>query len=402
MASFLVGQHQITTFSTPVNGTTPIDANQVRGNDNTIKTAYDAHDLDGTIHLQSSTLAARPAAGTEGLKWLTNDGLRIYYDTGSVWSEIAYLPTAGGTVSGDITLGASNELKWTGRSTIGSPADGSIQFLNAAATGFTTLYLGGTSSSFPALKVSGAGLLVRLGDDTGNTTLTASRVIGDADVSTAIAKGVFSDGTYSTHDVAVTSALGALTSFTNSGTSGTFIAGKAQLQTNIAGTTSNYGLHGTSIAEHTTGTINQIKGIAGIGWAAGNGGTTTNLVGLNSGIVTRTGATATNAFGVMCSAADSTGTITNLYGVYVESMTAGATLNYAYFQAGKNDSVFNGSGSSLANAATVGFLHAPNTAGTPSGTPANLVTGATPMIVDITAGKLWLYYSAAWHFVTFT
>lgn len=100
----LVGQYPISTFVTPVNGASPIDANTVRGNDNTIATAYDSHDSDPTIHFQSSTLAARPAFGTLGRKWLTSDGLRIYYDTGSAWSEVAYLPLAsGGTVAGTVT-----------------------------------------------------------------------------------------------------------------------------------------------------------------------------------------------------------------------------------------------------------------------------------------------------------
>ena len=35
----LVSTHQLSTFTTPVNGTSPIDANQVKGNDNSIKTS---------------------------------------------------------------------------------------------------------------------------------------------------------------------------------------------------------------------------------------------------------------------------------------------------------------------------------------------------------------------------
>jgi hypothetical protein len=103
MAS-LVGAHPISTFVSPVNGTSPINADQVRGNDNTIQTAYNAHDTDGTIHIQSSTLAARPAFGTAGRIWFTSDGFRLYYDNGSAWTEAAYLPSAGGTVSGNVLI----------------------------------------------------------------------------------------------------------------------------------------------------------------------------------------------------------------------------------------------------------------------------------------------------------
>ena len=84
-----VGSHTIATFTSPVNGTTPIDANSVRGNDNVIQTAYNAHDSDTGIHVQSSTLASRPAAGTAGRKWMTVDGtvVRIWYDNGTTWIE---------------------------------------------------------------------------------------------------------------------------------------------------------------------------------------------------------------------------------------------------------------------------------------------------------------------------
>lgn len=100
MAAGLVGQDQITTFVSPVNGSTPIDANTVRGNDNTIKTAFNTHDADATIHFQSSTLAARPAASIAGQKWMTSDGYRIYYDDGATWHEAAYLTSVSPIFSG--------------------------------------------------------------------------------------------------------------------------------------------------------------------------------------------------------------------------------------------------------------------------------------------------------------
>jgi hypothetical protein len=94
-----VSNHQTSTFTTPVNGTTG-DATVVLGNDNTLVANNNAHDADPSIHLQSSALGSRPAAGTQGRKWLTSDGLKLYYDTGSVWSEIAYLPfSSGGAIT---------------------------------------------------------------------------------------------------------------------------------------------------------------------------------------------------------------------------------------------------------------------------------------------------------------
>jgi hypothetical protein len=86
-----VGQHSVAAFTSPVNGTTPIDANSVRGNDNTMRSAYVDHDADPGIHVQSSTLASRPVAGTAGRKWITVSSGRyqFWYDDGSRWHEVA-------------------------------------------------------------------------------------------------------------------------------------------------------------------------------------------------------------------------------------------------------------------------------------------------------------------------
>jgi hypothetical protein len=48
-------------------------------------------------------------------------------------------------------------------------------------------------------------------------------------------------------------------------------------------------------------------------------------------------------------------------------------------------------GAALATNATLGFTHLPNTAGTPTGTPARSYTGATPVVIDTTGSKLWAY-----------
>lgn len=80
-------------FVTPVNGGSG-DASVVLGNDNALRLKFNAHDADSTIHVQSSILASRPAAGTAGRFWITTDGLRAYLDSGSVWNELAYVSTA--------------------------------------------------------------------------------------------------------------------------------------------------------------------------------------------------------------------------------------------------------------------------------------------------------------------
>lgn len=85
-----VGQHSVAAFTSPSNGDA-LDATVVKGNDNTLRSAYVDHDADTGIHLQSSTLAARPAAGVAGRKWLTTDtgSITIWYDNGSTWEATA-------------------------------------------------------------------------------------------------------------------------------------------------------------------------------------------------------------------------------------------------------------------------------------------------------------------------
>jgi hypothetical protein len=141
----LVGQSQITTFVTPVNGATPIDANTVRGNDNTIKTAYDIHDNDGTIHLQSTTLGARPTAATAGAgaKWFTTDGFRLYYSDGTNWTEAAYALAAGPTFTGTVTV-------TLGTITTSTPAFSSTATWNAIGTTFVHQFVNVTDTASTA------------------------------------------------------------------------------------------------------------------------------------------------------------------------------------------------------------------------------------------------------------
>jgi len=145
----LVSTHQLSTFTTPVNGTSPIDANQVKGNDNSIKTSYNAHDADTTIHLQSGAVATRPAASTAGQTWLATDSGAVYLwlDNGSAWVEANYLRSTGGTVTGNVLI--TGTLGVTGATTLSS-----------------TLTIGGVTYTFPAsqganqyLKTDGSGNL---------------------------------------------------------------------------------------------------------------------------------------------------------------------------------------------------------------------------------------------------
>lgn len=89
-----VGQHQQSVFTLPNN--TPavgdaLDAEIVKGNDNSLRAKYNAHDNDGTIHFLSGPIASRPSAGTADRKFFSTDSpRRIFLDTGVTWVEVEY------------------------------------------------------------------------------------------------------------------------------------------------------------------------------------------------------------------------------------------------------------------------------------------------------------------------
>ena len=106
------GSHSVAAFTSPVNGTSPIDANAVKANDNTLRVAYVNHDADTGIHVQSSTFALRPVAGVAGRKWITTDtgGYRLWFDTGVAWEEASSNSIIKTYVSNAVDLSAGTEV----------------------------------------------------------------------------------------------------------------------------------------------------------------------------------------------------------------------------------------------------------------------------------------------------
>ena len=289
-----VSQHQVSTFTTPVNGTSPIDANQVRGNDNSIKTAYNAHDADATIHLQNGLVGSRPSAGTAGTMWLASDvgAGYLWLDNGSAWVEASYLRATGGTITGNVSI--TGTFGVTGVATL--TAQPILSSLTASQAVFSDASKGLVSNA-----ITGTGNVVMSASPTLTGTITMAAATASGAI-TANAGIVVAASQAITGTVASSTISGFLSI---AATTGTF--------TNVAGTlTTAAQTNITSVGTIGAGTW---QGAVVIGTYGGNGvnnGTTTFTRGGN---VTFSGAFAT--------------TITVTAGTSVTLPTSGTLVNTA-------------------------------------------------------------------------
>lgn len=169
--SEVIGQYQQGAFTTPVNGG-DLDATAVLGNDNNTRTKHNSHDSDAGIHFQSSVLASRPAFGTAGRKWMTSDGLRIYYDTGAAWSEAEYLNRNGERAMTGPLLAADGDASAPGLSFDSDPDTGFYKL----ATGF--IHVAANGALVAALGVAGGQEFLQVGTS-GGASLPSFGFIGD-------------------------------------------------------------------------------------------------------------------------------------------------------------------------------------------------------------------------------
>jgi uncharacterized delta-60 repeat protein len=171
----VIGSHSVASFVNPSNGDA-LDANVVKGNDNTLRAAYVNHDADPGVHVQSSVLAARPVAGVVGRKWMTTDGgVRLWYDTGSVWEEISYVSLTGTATLSDLNV--TNALTVDGTTLVVDAVNNRVG-VNTASPG-VALDVTGTMRASNGVTVTSGGILVAGNSTvTGNLTATTLKLPG--------------------------------------------------------------------------------------------------------------------------------------------------------------------------------------------------------------------------------
>lgn len=357
----LVGQDPITTFTSPVNGT-PNNADTVKGNDNTIKTAFNIHDADQSIHFQSSTNAARPTAPMAGnaAKWIDNDTYRIYYSDATNWHEVAYLATAGGTITGTLAVTGSVTSGVTGSGTGGqfriTTDDGVLRYLTgvsgtAAATDYEILdHANADASRFKIDHTTGL-VTIPQGVTTSGILTGASLAL-----TTAVSKIVPGATSFSIRNTA-DSADNLI--ITNAGAA-TIRAG---LTITAGGLTVTAGaMAGPSLAV-TAGLTSSGPTGAGIGYATGAGGAVTQITSRTTGVTLNklTGAITTSSVGAIGIQSGAVFTVTN------STVAIGDTILLA-LRSGSSTGLAQPSIAAVAAGSFDILVYNPSTAATESGT----------------------------------
>lgn len=94
----------------------------------------------------------------------------------SVSSNGTVVATGAVQSGSDVIAGLTSYLRFNGRTRLASPADGQLTLTNSAINDFSRLQFGGTTSSFPAIKRSGAAVAFRLADDSADASITAAGI----------------------------------------------------------------------------------------------------------------------------------------------------------------------------------------------------------------------------------
>lgn len=132
----------------------------------------------GAWHPSGSHLAVNAASGVSGSALLfevLNDGSRLFSINAGGSVQATSCPISSSTL--DVT--SSGWIGWRSRLFLRATGDGILKLGNNAENDFSRLQFGGSTSSFPSLKRSSTGLIVRLADDSANAPLeTGNLTVG--------------------------------------------------------------------------------------------------------------------------------------------------------------------------------------------------------------------------------
>lgn len=136
--------------------------------------------LVGTTNIGSASADYIQITGGTGASTFTATGSSTNIDialtpkgSGSV-TAVSNIAANNGLFTTSVRAGAAGSFYWNGRTLISAPADGNLLAWDSANTSFGRFMLGGTTSSFPAIKRSSATIAFRLADDSAYTAITAA------------------------------------------------------------------------------------------------------------------------------------------------------------------------------------------------------------------------------------
>lgn len=135
---------------------------------------------DGNVGIYSAAGTHYATIGAGGIQFGTDNT----YDIGaSGATRPRHLYIAGNlTGGGNAVVGAGGAIGFVGRGGLWATGDGQFRLQNNAGSGMTGVQLGGTTSSFHYLKLSGTTLQHRLADDSAYAPIEASNFTASGDV----------------------------------------------------------------------------------------------------------------------------------------------------------------------------------------------------------------------------
>jgi hypothetical protein len=160
--------------------------------------------------------------------------------------------TSSGAITGtDLFAGTGDAVRWTARTRISSPADGTLLFQqNAGGGNFNKLCFGGTTSAFPMIKQNVASFDLKLADDSGFASMSCNNwlAFGNGTISGTLNGQTISSAASFTGTMAVAGAI----------TAGTYNGQTISSAANFTGTITTAGaINGQTIgsAAAFTGTL---------------------------------------------------------------------------------------------------------------------------------------------------